>query len=521
MSPFRVFAFACAALVTASAQTLPTAEQQPDTQTLAAAVRVAIRSTPADARAEVDRLFAEGTELQRAGRSGEMRRRLAQAVALMTGRKWDRQQEFAWSLALRPDRIVTEPGEKVSFWLTQFYPAPLPVTGLPRVRATLLTGPSVINVGTFDIVSTDLIDRPYGVQAVMPNGIPGPKSGRLRAELMEGDTVSATVEVPVQIAPGIVSRRAEVEERLLRIQGHESTKASIRFPYVLADTVNSGQRSLNEGDFGIPFTPQPVAFDFAAALRRSDELLAALQSGKDPLWQARGDHQRHYWFPEAHEMMPYRVYVPHKWDGRSRLPMVLVLHGATRDENFYFDRDGGILAKLAEEHGYLVVCPLGYRPTAGWGASAMSPNPAAIGAVRMRQTELSEKDALRVLELVNQEFPIDSSRTYLFGHSMGGGGTWYLGQKFPQRWAAIAASASGIAGVTPEQIPYGRLKDVPLMVIVGDKDPAATNVRATVRLAKEHGLDPYFLEVPGATHETIVALAEPRVFDFFDRHRRP
>jgi hypothetical protein len=75
--------------------------------------------------------------------------------------------------------------------------------------------------------------------------------------------------------------------------------------------------------------------------------------------------------------------------------------------------------------------------------------------------------------------------------------------------------------VRPEDIPYDRLKGVPLMVIVGDKDPAAPNVRETVRLAKEHGLDPYFLEVPGATHETIVALAEPKVFEFFDQRRRP
>jgi len=28
------------------------------------------------------------------------------------------------------------------------------------------------------------------------------------------------------------------------------------------------------------------------------------------------------------------------------------------------------------------------------------------------------------------------------------------------------------------------------------------------------------MEVPGATHETIVAIEEPQVFDFFDKHRR-
>src|SRR3569832_2731351 len=129
-------------------------------------------------------------------------------------------------------------------------------------------------------------------------------------------------------------------------------------------------------------------------------------------------------------MMPYRVYVPQKWDGKSKLPMVLVLHGASRDENFYFDRDGGILAKQAEQHGFLVVCPLGFRPSAEWGSAqiafgnpATAPPgrggaPAANGAAagrgrggfmghpaRLTENEWSEKDRLYVLELVRKEYP--------------------------------------------------------------------------------------------------------------------
>ena len=38
-------------------------------------------------------------------------------------------------------------------------------------------------------------------------------------------------------------------------------------------------------------------------------------------------------------MMAYHVYAPLKWDGQSKLPMVLVLHGNTRDQDYYFDRD--------------------------------------------------------------------------------------------------------------------------------------------------------------------------------------
>jgi predicted peptidase len=141
-----------------------------------------------------------------------------------------------------------------------------------------------------------------------------------------------------------------------------------------------------------------------------------------------------------------------------------------------------------------------------------------MDAARLRQTQWSEQDALNVYDLVTKEYPIDTSRVYLFGHSMGGTGAWYFGQKYRERWAAVASSAAAIN--RPEVIPYERLKDVPLMVVVGDKDPLATGVRATIKYAREHGLNPEYVEVPGATHETIVALIEPRVFDFFDRHVR-
>jgi hypothetical protein len=41
-----------------------------------------------------------------------------------------------------------------------------------------------------------------------------------------------------------------------------------------------------------------------------------------------------------------------------------------------------------------------------------------------------------------------------------------------------------------------------------------------VAAAKARGLAPQYLEVPGATHLTVVALIEPKVFAFFDEHPR-
>ena len=54
---------------------------------------------------------------------------------------------------------------------------------------------------------------------------------------------------------------------------------------------------------------------------------------------------------------------------------------------------------------------------------------------------LSEKDVMNVLDIVFKEYKIDERRIYLMGHSMGGAGTLYLGTKYPDKWAALAAAA--------------------------------------------------------------------------------
>jgi pimeloyl-ACP methyl ester carboxylesterase len=165
---------------------------------------------------------------------------------------------------------------------------------------------------------------------------------------------------------------------------------------------------------------------------------------------------------------------------------------------------------------------MGYRPSAGWGSTSLNRNTGRGGrgpAANPRIGELSEKDGLNVFKLVNKEYPIDPARTYLFGHSAGGAGAWYFGEKFPERFAAVAMSA---APTSPDGFPFDRLKGMPLMIIHGDADTEVPIARsqAMLKAAKENGLDPEFVVIPGATHGTIVSLVEPQVFEFFGKHRK-
>jgi poly(3-hydroxybutyrate) depolymerase len=479
-------------------QTPPPVLEPPPSQ----ALRELEHSSPVsnEVKAQAEKLVAEARPLQASGQTGEARRRLAHAFVLLKGQSWDAKEEYLWSLSLRPEAVAADPARPLVTKIVEDYPASYQPVARLAVRASLLqSGHVARQIGTF--ASPFKFDAKLG----------GLRDGvyTLAAELREGDTPLLMLETPVQVVKGIQSGRAELEKTLTRIEGHDGTKASIRYPWVLAETVNSGHRQWTEADFGIPFVPQPVPYDFARGIENSRLLLNALQAGSDPLCQAKGDHERHYWFEEAREMMAYHVYAPLKWDGHSKLPMVLVLHGNTRDQDYYFDRDDHILAKLAEQHGYLVVCPMGFRPNAGWGSAALSRRGTS------HESELSEQDALNVLELVRKEYPIDSSRIFLFGHSAGGGGSWYMGEKYAEKWAAIATSA---APTRPENFPFERLKGMPILVCHGDQDdevPVAVS-RNMVQAAKQHGLNPQYLEVPGATHLTVVALVEPKVFDFFD-----
>jgi poly(3-hydroxybutyrate) depolymerase len=54
-------------------------------------------------------------------------------------------------------------------------------------------------------------------------------------------------------------------------------------------------------------------------------------------------------------------------------------------------------------------------------------------------------DAMEVLHLATTTFPHDPAHIVLTGHSMGGHGTWAIGSLFPDRFAAIGASAGWIS----------------------------------------------------------------------------
>ena len=279
---------------------------------------------------------------------------------------------------------------------------------------------------------------------------------------------------------------------------------------------------------------QTLPIPFGSALNVDQQIAESQKLAKDLLskpgtqLRAKGSQHRTYDFPDAKKAMGYRLYVPTTWDGQAKLPLIVMLHGAGSDENRYMDMNNKLIERLAEQHGYIVASPLGYSPMGAYGTPLRLP--AVFGqaetAAKQRNgvtpeaehtLELSEKDVINVLEIVLNEYPVDRTSVFLMGHSMGSGGTWYLGAKYSKYWRAIAPMSGPF--VDQANYPWDHLKSIPIMMSEGTLATPSLEGSHVMRdwMFKQDFTFEYY-EVK-ADHGGMVPLVLPAVFDFFDRYR--
>jgi predicted peptidase len=245
---------------------------------------------------------------------------------------------------------------------------------------------------------------------------------------------------------------------------------------------------------------------------------------------ATGDQQRRYFFAEAGAEMPYRLYVPRSYDAGTKMPLVVALHGYGGNQDYFFTALAE-LPQLLERHRFIFAAPMGYS-TGGWyGApldipgdrprsSGQPPPPVTKSREEMqRERYLSETDVMNVLDLVRREYNVDPDRTFLMGHSMGGMGTYVLGQKYAEQWAAIAVMSGTLADATYD---LERLRNLAVMLSAGEQETAVVEAaRAQIESLRALGITTALFVAPGASHGSMIAPTIPEVLEFFaDKKRR-
>ncbi len=121
---------------------------------------------------------------------------------------------------------------------------------------------------------------------------------------------------------------------------------------------------------------------------------------------------------------------------------------------------------------------------------------------------------LRLLDAIENIFPIDKRRIYVTGLSMGGYGTWDLAQSAPDRFAAIAPICGG-SSFDLSKIDV--LKDIPIWAFHGAKDqvvPSSESEKLVERL-QSLGSDIKFTLYPEADHDSWTATYDnPELYEW-------
>jgi len=272
--------------------------------------------------------------------------------------------------------------------------------------------------------------------------------------------------------------------------------------------------------FGTTLDPQ-------AQVCESRALAQSLANPSASTWRAKGDQKRTYHFKAAAADVAYRVVVPMSWDGKAKLPLVMFLHGAGNDESSYLDQNNKQMVSLAQQHGYVLVSPLGYQGAYGtflrlpavFGQPAEAAKKiAAITPDTEATNELSEKDVINVLELVLNEYPIDRTAMFLTGHSMGSAGTWYIAAKYSEYWAALAPMSGPFVQETGYL--WDNIRKMPNFVTEGTQAESLAGSRVLKDWMTTNGFELQYKEV-NADHPGMVPLVLPDVFTFFDGVRAP
>ena len=223
---------------------------------------------------------------------------------------------------------------------------------------------------------------------------------------------------------------------------------------------------------------------------------------------------RNYEFPGTGESIPYAVFVPSSYDSSQPAPLIVSLHGLGRSHDWLMGYHG--LLDQAEANGYIVVTPLGYIRRGWYGSRELDD---------MQDAQRSEQDVMNVLQLMRDEFSVDSNRIYLWGHSMGGAGTYHIAAKYPDIFAGLGVAAPAPEADAPMNNILNNIKHLPIFVLQGDEDAAVPveRTRAWVAKMQELGMQHVYVEIPGGDHSLLIsqdAVNMQKFVDFFNIVRK-
>lgn len=156
--------------------------------------------------------------------------------------------------------------------------------------------------------------------------------------------------------------------------------------------------------------------------------------------------------------MELSVFVPTQAE-HSSVPVLYYLSGLSCTQDNVTTKAG--FQKYASEHGLIIVCPdtsprgtdyPGEHDDYDFGSGAgfyLNATASPWSSTYQMYSYIVDE----LTELIAEHFPVDRSRSGIFGHSMGGHGALVIGLRNPDKFQSISAFSPIVA---PTQVPWGQ-----------------------------------------------------------------
>ena len=433
-------------------------------------------------------------------------RLIAGVLAILAGQPVDEGLRLATSLDVRLDRCLIAPYETLTVSLVPLFTLGAPLDGQYTASFAVRdqTGATVLEPGPLTITAVTS-------QSVTVSGSKlSPGSYMLDYQLANADGRElANASRRFTVHADFATRLKALTNALTALPPPEtlSTKTAVASLQLLTGEIREATHSYVSS---YALKAHPIVWHFRgwerdpsrAGVFRVDEnletaehLLTAMKAGNDPIRSLSGTVRLAYRSAVDDALLPFCLHVPptQPSDGPR---LIIALHGANGDERSFMRHS--VLTDLADRHGYLVATPSGRGPYGGWEDAA-------------------EADAVDVTRLLAELFSVDSAHTFLMGHSMGGQGTWYVGFRHPELYAALAPIA-GTAKQRRGPIPFANAPDMPVLFSHGanDRTNPVQAARATARRATKALSHFTYDEHPDAAHNDVVDPALPQILELFN-----
>ncbi|MGC4016407.1 MAG: prolyl oligopeptidase family serine peptidase [Luteolibacter sp.] len=197
-------------------------------------------------------------------------------------------------------------------------------------------------------------------------------------------------------------------------------------------------------------------------------------------------------------VLPYRFHQPVDLKPGTTYPLVLFFHGAGErgsDNRGQFQRLRGV--RFWESHPCFIIAPQCPAKNQDGDQKWVNTGFGAPSHTMEKDPTWQMKMAMDLLKKTIESHPVDRSRIYVTGLSMGGFATWDILQRDCQKFAAaIPVCGGGDVALA------GKLAHLPLWIFHGSDDTTVLPQRSRDMVAaiKAAGGSPKYTEYPGVGH---------------------